>query len=50
MDQRLIGYIAGMSFVFILILIAIMVFAGYRLVRHDARARPRSESHRPPAP
>jgi hypothetical protein len=50
MDHRLNGYIAGMSFVFVLILIAIVAFAGYRLVRHDARARPRSESHRPPQP
>jgi hypothetical protein len=37
-----------MSFVLILLLVAVVVLAGLRLVRHDARARPRSESYRRP--
>jgi hypothetical protein len=39
-----------MSFVLVILLIAVVVAGGVRLVRHDARARPRSESHHPPAP
>jgi len=39
-----------MSFILILVLIAAVVLAGFRLIRHDARARPRSESYRRPAP
>jgi hypothetical protein len=39
-----------MSFVLVLILIAVVVIAGLRLARHDSRARRRSESYRPPAP
>jgi hypothetical protein len=37
-----------MSFVLILILIAVVAAAGFRLIRHDNRARPRSESYRRP--
>jgi hypothetical protein len=38
-----------MSFVLVLIRIAVVVVAALRLTRHDNRARPRSESHhRPP--
>jgi len=38
-----------MSFILVLILIAVVVLAGLRLIRHDNRARTGSESHhRPP--
>jgi len=37
-----------MSFLLIVLVIAVVVFAVFRLVRHDARARPRAESRRPP--
>jgi hypothetical protein len=39
-----------MSFVLVAVLIAVIAFAALRLMRHDNRARPGSESHRPPAP
>jgi len=44
------GYIADMSFILILVLIAVLVLGGFRLVRHDRQARAGSESHHPPAP
>ena len=37
-----------MSFVLVLILIAVVALAALRLVRHDNRAEPRSESHHEP--
>ena len=40
----------SMSFVLILALIAVVVLAAVRLIRHDSRARPRSESYRRPGP
>jgi hypothetical protein len=39
-----------MSFVLILVIVAVLVLAGLRLIRHDARARPGAESHDPPIP
>jgi hypothetical protein len=39
-----------MSFVLVLILIAVMAVAGFLLVRHDIRARRGSESYRRTAP
>jgi hypothetical protein len=39
-----------MSFLLIVVLIAVAAFAGLKLVRHDARADPGAESHRPPPP
>jgi hypothetical protein len=39
-----------MSFLLTVVLIAVVAFAGIKLVRHDARARPGAESHRPPSP
>jgi hypothetical protein len=35
-----------MSFLLIAILIAVVLFAGFRLVRHDVRDEPRSPSRR----
>jgi len=45
-----IGYVTHMSFVLVLLLIVIVAFGVLRLVRHDSRARPGSESHHRPAP
>jgi hypothetical protein len=43
-----------MSFLLIVLLIAVILFAGFRLIRHDAKAPPGAESHGPrsgpPAP
>jgi hypothetical protein len=39
-----------MSFLLILVLIAVVVVAGLKLARHDGKARPGAESHRPPSP
>jgi hypothetical protein len=37
-----------MSFVLILVLLAVVALVVLSLVRHDAPAPPRAESHRPP--
>jgi hypothetical protein len=39
-----------MSFILVAVLVAVVVLLALRLVRHDNRARPRSESYRPPPP
>ena len=39
-----------MSFILIALLIAVVLFLGLRLVRHDSKAPPGAESHHPPAP
>ena len=44
------GYIPDMSFVLILVLLAIVGLVVLRLISHDARAPRGSESHHPPAP
>jgi hypothetical protein len=37
-----------MSFVLVLVLIAVVAVGLFRLIRRDADAPPRAESHRPP--
>jgi hypothetical protein len=37
-----------MSFILVAVLILVVVLGAFRLIRHDSRARARSESHRPP--
>jgi len=37
-----------MSFLLVAVLVLVVVIGALRLIRHDNRARRRSESHRPP--
>lgn len=39
-----------MSFVLVAVLVVVVALGALRLIRHDKRARPGSESHHPPPP